>query len=184
MALTAGSVATAADIVALKARVKQEMQRRAYGARPLTGYAAASYDYTTTPVAGGKILSEHGTKIITPLDQITSQGYNAATGQTIKALNVVSSNLSTYEAQSITGSSSCSSNCSGLCVGCSNTCTGSCTGSCTGTCTGSCTSCTGCSGGCTSCSGCSGGCSGCRGCGGCGGCSGSCSGCGSSCQGK
>lgn len=186
MALTTGSKATASDIKALKARVKAEMQRRKYTGS-LTGYAGTSYDYSTVPAAGGKLLIEHYNKIVTPMRQVnatTTAANTVSAGAKITQLNSLSSVLSSYEGKSLTASpSDCASSCSGLCyTECGNTCKG-----CTGTCSGGCTSCSGCSGGCTSCSscsGCSGGCEGCGHCdGGCWGCS-SCSGCSGGCKGS
>lgn len=41
---------TAAEMNTLKAKVKTEMQRRAYNGS-MTGFASASYDFSTTPTS-------------------------------------------------------------------------------------------------------------------------------------
>ena len=52
---------TAQQLNAIKARVKAEMLRRCgYGS--LYSYGAASYDFTVTPSAGTKVLTEQGQK--------------------------------------------------------------------------------------------------------------------------
>ena len=45
---------TAAEVNSLKAKVKTEMQRRAYNGS-MTGFASASYDFSTTPTSGTKL---------------------------------------------------------------------------------------------------------------------------------
>ena len=45
------------------------MNRRK-GTGSLTSYAGTSYDYTTTPAAGGKILEEHIDKLVVPLSKV------------------------------------------------------------------------------------------------------------------
>ena len=165
MAYEAGVKISASHFTALKTRVKNEMNRRK-GTGSLTAYAGTSYDYTTTPAAGGKILEEHIDKLVVPLSKVnfTAIGDQAA-GNPIKAMAVIDTTLTTYEADKAQTNAThhCSASCSGMCTtGCYSQCTG-CTG-CSGTCSGGC-------GGCTSCSGCR-GCSG--GCGGCTSCSGTC----------
>ena len=69
MAYESGVKIAATDFVNLKARVKAEMNRRK-GTGSLTSYAGTSYDYTTTPASGGKILEEHIDKLIVPLSNV------------------------------------------------------------------------------------------------------------------
>ena len=73
MALTQGQKALASDMIALKKRVKNEMNRRKYR-NSLTSYGGTSYDYSTSPASGGKIMAEHINKIVIPLNQIKSTG--------------------------------------------------------------------------------------------------------------
>ena len=184
MALTAGNKPLASDFINLKARVKTEMNRR-NRTNSLASYAGTSYDYTTAPAAGGKLLAEHIEKIIVPINAIKSTGFAAQQdGLTIKALNTVDAQLSAHSNYPIRGSGTdCTSGCSGLCSGCSGTCSGGCSG-CGGACSNSCSG--GCDGGCSG--SCSGGCSGncgssCGGCTGCSGCGDACSSCGDLCTG-
>lgn len=179
---------TAAEVNSLKAKVKTEMQRRAYNGS-MTGFASASYDFSTTPTSGTKVTADQGKKVIEPLLNIKDHGnLNTAdlkTGSKIPSSfnNELLSYTDSLSKEPIDGAtSSCRGACSGLCVGtCGNTCSGC--SSCSGGCTGSggsggsgSSGCGGCSGGCsTTCSG---------GCGGCDGCRGTCSGeCGAACSG-
>lgn len=178
MSLAQGQIVTADDINALKTKVNNEMLRRQYRG----SLTAQATNYSVTPAVGGKILAEHQTKIITPLNAISATGIGlASSGDTILSLAAADTLVTNYAAIAATAANSgCASSCSGLCQGyCDTSCSG---------CSGSCTSCTGCSGSCTSCSGCSG----CSGCGGCGGdctaacasrCQGRCGACGHSCTG-
>ena len=75
MALTTGSTVLASDINALKARVKAEMNRRAHTGS-LTGYASSSYDFSTVPGTGVRILAEHHNKIVTPMRAVNSTTTN------------------------------------------------------------------------------------------------------------
>ena len=202
---------TAQQLNAIKARVKAEMLRRCgYGS--LYSYGAASYDFTVTPSAGTKVLTEQGQKVIDLIlkiedvpDLINVQQYQKVPTQFVN--DVLSSELTKLEKEPMNGSSSsCRGACTGLCLGtCSSGCSG-CSGGCSG-CSASCKSdcaanCgSGCASGCGSscqggcgdscggCSGCSGGCGsgctgGCLGCAGCGTCSGTCGGsCSSGCSG-
>ena len=149
------------------------MNRRK-GTGSLTTYAGTTYDYSTTPAQGGKILEEHINKIIAPLKQINFSALaDQTTGDLAKAMTTIDAALTVYEAaptKEKDTTHSCKTSCSGLCT--------------TG-CYSNCTSCTGCSG-CTSCSGCSGTCAGCTSCWyscnwGCDGCSGCGGGCANSC---
>ena len=165
MSLSAGNQILATDIKNLKAKVKAECARRKYTGS-VAGYAGTSYDYTTVPAPGGAAKEEHIKKIIEPMNAIKATGYTSSTvGTSIKALNTIDANVTTYAAESITASkSSCASSCTGLCVNCTGSCTGSCTG-CSGRCSGSCSG--GCDDGGGGCGiGCYGDCEG--GCGGCG----------------
>ena len=195
---------TAAEMNTLKAKVKTEMQRRAYNGS-MTGFASVSYDFSTTPTSGTKVTADQGKKVIEPLLNIKDHGnLNTAdlkTGSKIPSSfnNELLSYTDSLSKEPIDGAtSSCRGACSGLCVGtCGSTCSGcsSCSGGCTGSggsggsgssgcggCSGNCGGCNSCSG-CIGCSsgcqgGCSGNCDGCsRSCGGCIGCSGSCESC-------
>ena len=66
--------ASAQDFIDLKAKVKSECNRRNITGS-VSAYAGANYDYTVTPAAGGKILTEHYNKNITPLNAIKPTGY-------------------------------------------------------------------------------------------------------------
>ena len=185
---------TASEIIAIKAKVKAEMQRRC-GTGSMTSYAGSSWDFSTTPTSGGKILTEHGHKVIAPLIAVKSQGNLTDAQQGAKMPSDFNNSklnniVDGYASEATTtSSSSCQASCSGLCTtGCYSGCT-SCTG-CTGSCTGSCSS------GCSGCSGCGHMCSddcssSCEGhctakCGGtCFGCTGSCdTGCYGGCEGS
>lgn len=201
MALSAANQILAADFVALKARVKAEMERRCQE-DSLAAYAGTEYDYSVEPTQGGQVLIEHINKIVGPINAISDTGIDSeqVAGAQLKALDDLDTALSAHELIPMKGSGTdCSGGCAGLCSsgcwdnceGCTASCASSCSGGCSGGCKGcggSCSSncsggckggCTGCSGGCsTTCSGtCSGGCSttctgGCKS--GCKGCSGSC----------
>jgi len=153
MALTTGNAILASDFVSIKARVKAEMLRR-NKVGSLTAYGAASYDYSVTPTAGGKILPEHWNKLITPMNAMVNTGLSTvSSGQKTIALNTLVNLLTTAEGYSITGNTTnCKSSCSGLCVGtCSTDCGTGCSGSCSGGCSGGCSAqcADNCSGGCT-----------------------------------
>lgn len=177
----------AAKFINMKQRIKNEVNRRKYTGS-VTSYGTTTYDYTVTPVKGGKVLVEHYNKIATPLRAINTSGVIAsakvgADVSTVTTPTELDAKITLYASKPLTASSSntgCAASCTGLC---STTCSGSCSGGCTGSCSG----CSGsCSGGCSGCSGtCSGSCSGCSGScsGGCSGCSGNCSAsCGSWCM--
>lgn len=195
---------TAAEMNTLKAKVKTEMQRRAYNGS-MTGFASASYDFSTTPTSGTKVTADQGKKVVEPLLNIKDHGnLNTAdlkTGSKIPSSfnNELLSYTDSLSKEPIDGAtSSCRGACSGLCVGtCGSTCSGcsSCSGGCTGSggsggsgssgCGGCSGFCEGCSSGCGSnCTGCSVSCSGnCRGSSGCNGCNSRCSGCSGNCEG-
>lgn len=195
MALSAANQILAADFVALKARVKAEMERRCQE-DSLAAYASTEYDYTVEPTQGGQALIEHINKVVEPINAISDTGIDSeqVAGAQLKALDDLDTALSAHELIPMKGSGTdCSGGCAGLCSsGCWDSCSGcggACSSSCSGSCSGGCKGCGGscsssCSGGCSSgCSGCSGSCSG-----GCnttcsGTCSGSCSGCSGSCSG-
>lgn len=183
MSLSAKEQCLAQEMIDLKARVKAEMQRRCRKGS-LTAYAGTDYDYTVTPVTGGRMLTEHVNKIIVPMNAITASGMTErVVGDQAVAMDVMDAKLTAYSAEPMqrNATSSCSGACSGLCVGgCWNSCSG-CGGSCSSNCSGSCdTDCTTNCGtdGCSSCTGsCSGSCkSGCK-----GSCTDQCEGCGGTC---
>lgn len=209
MALSVGNRYLASEFIALKARVKAEMQRRKYKGSLVT-YASSSYDYSATPTAGNRVFPEYVNKIVEPLNAINDTGVDIVTsGDVIKALDKANAFLTTAESYSLTGKTTdCKASCTGLCITtCGTSCSG-CSGSCTGGCGGSCSGCSGCSDTCkttcakdncdsgcwaqcssncwgTSCKNyCDGGCKDtCKG--GCSGCSNTCTGkCASSCTGS
>lgn len=175
---------TASSFTDIKAKVKAEMQRRKYTGS-VSSYGGTAYDYTTTPVAGEKVLDEHIEKIKTPLDAVNSNTNPIKDKLTIKELETTDAHITYLKSAGLTSSSAntgCMASCTGLCsTGCSSTCSGctGCSGSCSGSCSGGCSGCSGCGSGCSG--SCSGGCSGCSGCG--SGCASSCSGCSGSCSG-
>lgn len=211
MSLSKGSQYSAADFVALKARIKAEMLRRSHNG-DLSAYGGSAYDFTTaeTPGAGKQLGAGAARKIIEPMNAITPQGVETPSGGSFaKTLKTVADNLTVYEQDQMVrnGHNSCNAACSGMCVsGCWNSCSGcsGCSG-CGSACSSNCDGCSVCGGACSSsCSGtCTGGCSGecyqgCKGCqdtctGGCGracstGCTGACTGgcyayCASTCKG-
>lgn len=73
MALKAYDPVLAADFIALKARVKAEMQRRSYYGS-LTSYAGTAYDYTEVPANDKIIKTEHINKLVTPMNAINASG--------------------------------------------------------------------------------------------------------------
>lgn len=143
-------------------------------------------EYVRVQYAGIKILSEHRTKLATPLRAINSSTISSSMSKITDAdITAMEALVTTLEQQSKTNYSStnCSGGCTGLCYGCMGTCYNACSGcgsgcasTCTGTCSATCaddceSTCTGdCTGDCTdSCSqacssdcvdGCGGGCSG------------------------
>ena len=171
--------------IAIKSRLKAEVQRRKY-VGSVSSYGGAAYDFTNNPKQGTYIRQEHYNKIIEPLNAVNSEGIPnmVQNGTSIEdQFDIFDAKLTVFESKPLTAASNntgCAASCTGLCsTGCYGTCTGSCTGSCKGSCRGSCDGCDGCSG----CSGCGGSCS--YGCSGscsancaswyCSGCSGSCS---------
>ena len=172
MSLSIGEQALAVDIIALKTRVKAEMQRRKYNGS-LEQYATTEWDFTNTPSSGTQLFVEQGQKIITPLNAINNTGLTSPNvGDQIKAMQLLSDKLTEWENNSVTSNiNDCNSACSGLCMTtCYNVCTASCGNNCSGTCSGSCAG--DCAFGCL------------YYCGGCGGCGSSCSGCSGSCTGN
>ena len=184
-------------LVALKANVKAECQRRKYTGS-VSSYGDTAYDFTVTPSTGKMILKEHYEKIATPLNAITgdidTNGARIISEDEISAMESKVENLKKKSLTASKANSGCAASCTGLCA---TSCTGSCSGSCDGSCDGDCEGCTGtCSGSCDgscidSCArGCSNDCSGyCTGCsGGCievcaDSCNGTCvGGCDTSCE--
>ena len=190
MALTSDNPVKATELVALKAKVKAEMQRRNQSGS-VSSYGGSAYDYNSTdnPVVDQPLHREAYNKIITPARAVNSANIPGviATGDVLPAINEVNSRIDAWRTRSITDrtASDCASGCTGTCyTGCASGCYTGCTNACQGCGSGCATSCTGgCGGGCGG--GCSGSCGGCGG--GCGdGCSGGCesncaSGCDNSC---
>ena len=129
------------------------MQRR-HGTGSMAAYAGTDWDFTAQPATGGKVLTEHGHKVIVPIIAVKPQGNltDAAAGAKIPSdFNTANLNkiVDTYAAEATTTPhSSCQASCSGLCTtgcysgcsgctGCSNTCIG-CSNTCTGFCTAAC----------------------------------------------
>lgn len=78
---------TAAQVIALKAKIKAEMARRkGYGSLSTStgynyakkdsavNYSGTAYDFTTTPTKGGTVLTEHGQKTVDLLLRIAERG--------------------------------------------------------------------------------------------------------------
>lgn len=158
---------TANELLALKIKVKKEMQRRSgYGS--LANLANSSYDFVTEPVKGQIIKEEHGKKTIDLLLQIKDKGDLKFVQKGDLIPDSFDNSLLAYvdelSKETMEGNkSSCRGACTGLCfgscvngcVGCGGNCTGcsNCTSSCGSTCASQCTSCgSGCSGGCKGCS--------------------------------
>lgn len=70
-----GEILSSTAIIALKNRVKAEMNRRKY-TKSLTKYASSTWNYSTTPEVGADVLVEHANKIIIPLNKVRATGYN------------------------------------------------------------------------------------------------------------
>ena len=135
-------------IIALKAKVKAECQRRKYNGS-VAAYGGSDYDFVVPAAQGYKIMQEHYDKNSVPLSKINASKVPAAGSKKIIESEIANmeSWVTSWATRSKTSSTSdCSASCTGLCAGCTA---------------------------CTSCSGCD-GCSGCSGCGGCGGCNGEC----------
>ena len=121
MGMASGDAISAADFIAIKARVKAECARRKYNGS-VAAYAGAAYDYTVSPSVNGVPLTEHFNKIITPLNQIINTGRTTvAVNDPVRYMSQISSSLATLEAIAATAASSgCKASCTGLCQG---TCT-------------------------------------------------------------
>lgn len=163
MALDAKNQMLAADFIALKARVKAEMQRRKYTGS-ISVYAGDEWDFTVQPEAGGKILPEHFNKIVEPINAISPTGLEAVkSGDQAMSIKLAEQKLYEYERHALNGANDCASSCTGLCTTscgsscggncyavcenscnydcygtCSSTCADDCTGSCKGTCSSTC----------------------------------------------
>lgn len=160
-----------ADAKNLKAKVKAEMQRRAYSGSVST-YGGTAYDFSSQPTDGGAVLGEHLKKNLEPMQAVNGDGLPTYPGPLSKEhQDLMETKVSAWATRSITdrSASDCKSGCTGTCFsGCQTGCHTGCT---------SCTSCDGCSGCGSQCSSCT-GCTGCSGCGSCGGaCSNNCTSC-------
>ena len=154
---------TAAQFIALKNRIRAEMKRRKY-CGSLESYGGTSYDFTTTPTAGGQIKTEHGQKVIDlalAVTDVTGLAKVVRGDLLPNALDNLGSTLSGWETTGVENSwwNDCRGMCTGLCyASCFTGCKGctSCTNYCGGGCTYSCWN--GCDYGCrTGCDGCTGG---------------------------
>ena len=140
MAFTVGNPILASELIAIKARVKAEMQRRDR-VGSLAEYGGSDYDYTVTPVAGNPILPEHFNKLIIPMNKMVDTGLSeVVSGDPIPALENLVTLLTKAEKYAITGTeTNCKASCSGLCVGtCQTVCGSACSGTCHGGCSGGC----------------------------------------------
>lgn len=177
---------SAADFIALKNRVKNEMLRRCYEGS-IAEYGGSEYDFATAPTVGGQLLTEQINKIIVPISAINDTGLSMkSVGDQAKALDTLVTKIAQFETAPFEGENhGCSASCTGLChTTCSTGCTGECKTACGQDCTAGCgNSCIGtCTGGCSG--GCGGSCGGdCTGQGCMGSCTGYCGGCGGYCGG-
>lgn len=148
-------------LVALKAAVKAECQRRKYTGS-VSSYGGTSYDFSVTPASGKMIKKEHYEKLAVPLNAITgtfeTDGAKIVSDADIAAMEAKVAELAKKSTTTSKANSGCAASCTGLCTtSCSTSCSGSCEGDCDGTCDGGCTG--DCDGGCYGCSGsCTGGC--------------------------
>lgn len=164
MSISSNNIITAADINALKSKVKTEMTERKY-VGSVTAYAGTDYDYTVTPAANGYMLVEHFNKNQVPLAAVNSSSVPSAvakndpvvTADVAKMLTTVTdlaSKRTSYMQTSVLSNTGCSASCTGLCLtGCQGGCKGGCgsdvcQGSCLSTCALFCSS--ACSGKCDS----------------------------------
>lgn len=60
---------TVPQIAELKRLVKAEMARRS-GNGSLASFAGADWEFTIQPESGGRVLAEHGKKVINPLLEV------------------------------------------------------------------------------------------------------------------
>lgn len=193
MAFEIGLTISAAELIALKAKVKSEMLRRNKGGtnrRLDTIYASATYDYSDIPANGKPFKTEWFNKNLIPLQQVTTvSGYSPTTylsgnpAKNVKGLEDAVNRYMLAKDRGTTLQSCCDTACVGLCSNtCSGTCLGDCYQNCGDTCNWGCAlDCSGvcsftCQTSCVQASGggggntCTGACSG-----GCGGCSSMCS---------
>lgn len=170
MALTSGTLLTAADFTALKNRIDAECRKRngQGSVYSLPDNSAYQYVSSTAPLKDRKAIQEHYSKIVSQISYIKTLSdtslpnykridSNALTkvSNEIKALE----NIAKGSSADFAGNTGCKSSCTGLCY---TTCTGTCIRTCTGGCSNACTSCKGtCTGGCQGCgSGCASSCTG------------------------
>lgn len=149
------------DFVNLKKKIKDEVLRRKYTGT-VEPYGGINYDFTTIPVQGKGVETEHINKMITPLKAVDPNGIypEKTNGGIIEGVEILDARVTLLQSKPMVGSD----------TGCATSCTGLCSSSCQGECT------TGCSNSCSGCRGCGGACSsGCTGCGSCSGCGGACS---------
>ena len=137
-------------LVALKAKVKAECQRRKY-VGSVYSYGDTNYDFSVAAASGKIMLKEHYEKNAIPLNAITgdidTNGARIVSDAEITAMENKVEELSDISRWASKANSGCAASCTGLCAGtCSDSCDGSCDG-CDGTCDGSCT---GCGSGCAS----------------------------------
>jgi len=200
MSFSTNSKATAADFIALKDKVNNEIMSRTVGLIPFTEDDKVKLDPDVK--TGAKFNPVSISQLSTPLNKIEPQTtVPIESGELLKPKGVaeLEAALAKY-AKDTNTNSSCRAGCTGLCI---TMCANGCKGGCKTGCGSGCQGCTGCSGssGCSSCSGCSGCSGGCgSGCVGCcsssessscyqctncsSGCEGGCSGCGGTCGGS
>ena len=131
---------TIQQIAELKQAVKTEMARRS-GNGSLASFSGADWEFTIQPESGGRVLAEHGKKVINPLlevadipglllvEGITPGGETpSGAGDPIPAAfdGALLDKVANYGTEGMTASSSsCRGACSGLCAAtCTSTCSG------------------------------------------------------------
>lgn len=148
---------TAERFIAIKAKVKKEMQRRnstGHGTdASMERYAGAEYDFTTVPKKATDINDEHIQKILDPLLKVNDfLGDNSIRGEK-SGLEIILDKAEQFVDRLSTISKTASdTGCRGMCKGlCKNTCFGGCQSGCGSGCSGGCrTGCTHtCGSGCT-----------------------------------
>lgn len=137
----AGKSATAADIVALKKKLRDDVARRAYTGA--INNQADSYNFTTTPASGGSILIDHQNKIANQMKLINDSYVTAASQGNTISLSTAATYINTWAGYTFG---------QGNATGCKSSCTGMCNTTCSSSCA------RGCSSGCSSGSACSGSC--------------------------
>lgn len=129
-------------LVALKAKVKAECQRRKY-VGSVSSYGGTNYDFSVAAASGKIMLKEHYEKNAIPLNAITggidTNGARIVSDAEITAMENKVEELSDISRWASKANSGCAASCTGLCAGyCDGTCDGTCDGDCDGDCDGGC----------------------------------------------